>query len=69
MDLLMLNNRLLEFKINTDEHLVEIENKKSPSFYTYDFDNIKIQFFITITKNSELNKLISYKFNQNIIIM
>ena len=44
MDLLMLKNRLLEFKINTDEHLVEIENKKSPSFYTYDFDNIKIQF-------------------------
>lgn len=43
-DLLLLKNRLLEFKIDIDEHIVEIENKKSPSFYTYDFDSIKIQF-------------------------
>jgi hypothetical protein len=40
----LLKNHLLEFKIDIDEHIVEIENKKSPSFYTYDFDSIKIQF-------------------------
>ena len=47
-DLLLLKNRLVEFKIYIDEEqLIENDNQSlSLSFYTYDFDGIKIQFFV-----------------------
>lgn len=46
-DLLLLKNRFLEFKINIDEEqLTENDNQFSSSFYVYDFDGIKIQFFV-----------------------
>jgi len=41
----LLKTRLLEFKINVDEKMVEKEdNQFFSSFYVYDFDGIKIQF-------------------------
>jgi catechol 2,3-dioxygenase len=43
-DLFLLKNRLLEFKIDIDEKLIENDNQFSSSFYAYDFDGIKIQF-------------------------
>jgi catechol 2,3-dioxygenase len=43
-DLFLLKNRLLEFKIDIDEKLIENDNQFSSSFYAYDFDKIKIQF-------------------------
>jgi catechol 2,3-dioxygenase len=44
-DLFLLKSRLLEFKINVDEKMVEKEdNQFFSSFYAYDFDGIKIQF-------------------------
>jgi catechol 2,3-dioxygenase len=43
-DLLLLKNRLLEFKINIDEKLIDNDRQFSSSFYAYDFDGIKIQF-------------------------
>jgi catechol 2,3-dioxygenase len=43
-DLILLKNRLLEFKIAIDEKLLENDNQFSSSFYAYDFDGIKIQF-------------------------
>jgi len=44
-DLFLLKTRLLEFKINVDEKMVEKEdNQFFSSFYVYDFDGIKIQF-------------------------
>ena len=44
-DLFLLKDRLLEFKIDVDEKMVEKEdNQFFSSFYAYDFDGIKIQF-------------------------
>jgi catechol 2,3-dioxygenase len=43
-DLFLLKNRLLEFKIDIDEKLIENDNQLPSSFYAYDFDGIKIQF-------------------------
>lgn len=43
-DLFVLKNRLLEYKIDIDENLIENDNQFSSSFYAYDFDRIKIQF-------------------------
>ncbi len=42
-DLLLLKNRLLKFKIDIDEQLIENDNQFSSSFYAYDFDGIKMQ--------------------------
>ena len=43
-DLILLKNRLLEFKIDIYEKLLENDNQFSSSFYVYDLDGIKIQF-------------------------
>lgn len=44
-DLFLLKDRLLEFKIDVDEKIVEKkDNQFFPSFYVYDFDCIKIEF-------------------------
>ena len=44
-DLSLLKDRLLEYKIDVDEKMVENEdNHFFSSFYAYDFDGIKIQF-------------------------
>jgi catechol 2,3-dioxygenase len=44
-DLLLLKNKLLEFKIDVDEQIIGNDNQfSSSSFYAYDFDGIKIQF-------------------------
>jgi catechol 2,3-dioxygenase len=49
-DLFLLKNRLLEFKIDIDEKLIENDNQFSSSFYAYDFDGIKIQFLYNKVK-------------------
>ena len=44
-DLLLIKNRLLEYKINIyEEQQIENDNLYISSFYAYDFDGIKIQF-------------------------
>jgi hypothetical protein len=43
-DLFLLKNRLLEFKIDIDEKLIENDNQFSSSFYAYDFDGINTIF-------------------------
>ena len=45
-DLFLLKDRLLEFKVDINEKLIENDNQFSSSFYAYDFDGIKIQFFV-----------------------
>jgi catechol 2,3-dioxygenase len=49
-DLFLLKDRLLEFKIYIDEQLIESDNRKSSSFYAYDFDGIKIQILFNNNK-------------------
>ena len=45
-DLFLLKDRLLEFKVDINEKLIEYDNQFSSSFYAYDFDGIKIQFVV-----------------------
>ena len=54
-DLLLLKDHLLEFKIDIDEQLIESDNRKSSSFYAYDFDGIKIQFLYNTHKKNIMN--------------